>query len=256
MYVKLLHSIRQIRIFDNHSHPGFADDPDVDAMASPPGSSALRIRADSPELITASKALFRYPYADFSTEHTRWLIERKAQLRREKGNHYFVAVLDQLGLEAAIANRVAMPAYLDKRRFPWAFFVYSFFFPFDNSALRDANVDEQVYVPLQEQKLRRELRQAGLTEMPGSLAEYLQSITRVLELDRANGRVAIKFEQRIFVLIILMTPHSLSLRPCTSVTKLVANLPLRSTRSLKILSFDIYCARLGDCIWQYTFIAR
>lgn len=198
LYANLLRSIQQIPIFDNHSHPGFADDPDVDAMASPPGSSALRIRADNPELIAASKALFGYPYADFSPEHTRWLVERKAQLRREQGNHYFAGILDRLGIETAIANRVSMPPYLDKRRFLWAFFVDSFLFPFDNSNLRHQNVDEQVYVPLQEEKLHRELQQAGFDRMPGSLDQYLRFITRILELDRANGGVAIKFEAAYF----------------------------------------------------------
>ena len=117
LYGNLLSAIEQIPIFDNHSHPGFADDPDVDAMAAPPGSAALRIRPDNPELIAASKALFQYPYSDYSPEHTRWLIDRKAQLRREQGNQYFGHILDRLGIETAIANRVSMPGYLDRKRF-------------------------------------------------------------------------------------------------------------------------------------------
>ena len=35
-YDRLLQQIRQIAIFDDHGHPGFAEDTDVDAMASPP----------------------------------------------------------------------------------------------------------------------------------------------------------------------------------------------------------------------------
>src|ERR1700760_863710 len=77
LYRQMLASIRQIKIFDDHSHPGFPDDADVDAMVSPPGSSALRIRADNPELIAASKALFAYPYSVFSAPHTAWLVKRK-----------------------------------------------------------------------------------------------------------------------------------------------------------------------------------
>src|SRR5215469_14212138 len=69
LYGTLLRSIEQIPIFDDHGHPGFPDDPDVDAMASPPGSLPLRIRADNPELIAASKALFGYTYSDYSPEH-------------------------------------------------------------------------------------------------------------------------------------------------------------------------------------------
>ena len=101
----MLEAVRQIKIFDDHSHPGFPDDPDVDAMASPPGSSAMRIRADNPELIAASKALFAYPYVDFSPEHTAWLVKRKAGLKSEQGNRYFDTILDKLGIETAIDRK-------------------------------------------------------------------------------------------------------------------------------------------------------
>ena len=198
LYGALLKSIEQIPIFDDHGHPGFPDDPDVDAMASPPGTLPLRIRADNPELIAASKALFGYPYADFSPEHTRWLIERKAQLKREQGNQYFDHILDKVNIETAIANRVAMPSYLDRKRFLWAFFVDSFLFPFDNTNIQNRNADEQVYMPLQEKLLRRELHQAGLQALPDSFDGYLQFVTKILELDRANGGVAIKFEAAYF----------------------------------------------------------
>jgi len=40
IYARLLPQIEKIPIFDHHAHPGFFDDPDVDAMASPPGGSA------------------------------------------------------------------------------------------------------------------------------------------------------------------------------------------------------------------------
>lgn len=198
LYDNLLRSIEQIQIFDNHGHPGFPDDPDVDAMTSPPGSASLRIRADNPELIAASKALFQYPYSDFSREHTRWLVERKAQLKHEQGNQYFDHVLDQVGIETAVANRVSMPGYLDRKRFLWAFFVDSFLFPFDNSDIKARNVDEQVYIPLQEKILRRELQQAGLQALPPSLDGYLGFVTRILELNKQNGGIAIKFEAAYF----------------------------------------------------------
>jgi hypothetical protein len=198
LYESLLKSINQIPIFDDHGHPGFPDDPDVDAMASPPGSLPLRIRADNPELIAASKALFGYPYSDFSPEHARWLVDRKAQLKREQGTQYFDHILDKLNIETAIANRVAMPNYLDRKRFLWAFFVDSFLFPFDNTNIRERNIDEQVYIPLQEKLLKRELEQARLQALPGSFDGYLQFVTKILELDRANGGVAIKFEAAYF----------------------------------------------------------
>ena len=199
LYNRRLAAIRQIKIFDDHGHPGFPDDPDVDAMASPPGSAALRIRADNPELVAASKAMFGYPYGDFTPEHSAWLIKRKAEMKsREEGVRYFNGVLDKVGIETAVANRVAMPAYLDKRRFLWAFFADSFLFPFDNARIREENVDEQVYIPLQEKKLRREMQQAGLDKLPDSLDGYLRFVSQIVEQDKAEGGIAIKFEAAYF----------------------------------------------------------
>ena len=47
IYQRLLPQIDKIAAFDHHAHPGFSDDPDVDAMAAPPDASeALRQRDD------------------------------------------------------------------------------------------------------------------------------------------------------------------------------------------------------------------
>ncbi len=213
VYNEMLAQIGKIPIFDDHSHPGYADDPDVDAMTSPPGSTALRLRPDNPELIAASKALFQYPYGDFSPQHARWLVDRKNELKRREGIRYFDRILDDLGIETVIANRVAMPDYLDKKRFRWAFFVDSFLFPFDNTAIRERNVDEQTYMPLQEKKLRRELAQAGLNSLPDSLDEYLQFISRTLEQDEEQGAVAIKFEAAYFRSLYFTDPAKAQAEP-------------------------------------------
>ena len=71
IYQRLLPQIEKIPIFDHHAHPGFFDDPDVDAMAAPPGSAALRERNSNPELVAGAKALFGYPYDDLSPEHAK-----------------------------------------------------------------------------------------------------------------------------------------------------------------------------------------
>ena len=56
-YERLLREIDKIPMYDNHAHPGYADDSDVDAMASPPDESAtLRLRDDNPEFVAAAKA--------------------------------------------------------------------------------------------------------------------------------------------------------------------------------------------------------
>ncbi len=76
-YDRMLQQIRQIAILDDHGHPGFADDSDVDAMASSPSHPPLRLQSDNPELIDASKAIFDYPYSDNTPEHLKWLIAKK-----------------------------------------------------------------------------------------------------------------------------------------------------------------------------------
>jgi hypothetical protein len=197
VYDRLLPRIEQIRIFDNHAHPGYADDPDVDAMASPPGSEAFRVRADNPELIVAARQLFNYPYPDLTPGHARWLIDKKKALK-QSGVSYFNRVLDQLGIAESAANRVAMPDYLDAKRFRWVCFVDSFFFPFDNRSLTARNPDQGVFIPLQEKKFRRDMQAAGLSALPDTLEAYLAFVSRVLEDYQKRGAIAMKFEAAYF----------------------------------------------------------
>jgi len=199
IYNRLLPQIEKIPIFDHHAHPGFADDPDVDAMAAPPNYSApLRERDTNPELVAASKALFGYPYDDMSPEHAKWLIEKKAQLRKEQGNAYWSNVLDKLNIEEGVANRAMMPDYLDPKRFPWVFFADSFMWPFDNEKETNRNPDEKVYIPLQEKMLHRWMQQENLKQLPANFDDYLKFITSVLEDNQKKGGIAEKFEVAYF----------------------------------------------------------
>src|SRR5437868_4931588 len=178
IYQRLLPEIEKIPLFDHHAHPGFADDPDVDAMAAPPGSAALRERDTNPELVAAAKALFGYPYGDFSKDHAKWLVEKKAELKKQyPGPAYFDMILDKLNIEQGVANRAMMADYLDPQRFVWVFFVDSFMFPFNNSQLRNRNPDQQVYIPLQEKMLHRWMRQEGLAQLPPDFDSYLKFIS-------------------------------------------------------------------------------
>ena len=198
-YDHLLQQIRQIAILDDHGHPGFADDPDADAMASPPSHPPLRLQSDNPELIDASKALFDYPYTDNSPDHLKWLAAKKAELRNTyPGYQYFDRILDQLNVQTMMANRVVMGDYLDPKRFHWVFFVDSFLFPLDNKDLSARNIDLGVYMPLQEKLLHRELAQAGLSALPATFPEYLAFVSKILEQNRAHGGVSIKFEIAYF----------------------------------------------------------
>jgi uncharacterized protein len=198
IYQRLLPQIEKIPLFDHHAHPGFSDDADVDAMAAPPGSAALRERDTNPELVAAAKALFGYPYDDLSAEHSKWLVQKKAELKKERGNAYFSDILDKLNIEQGVANRAMMADYLDPKRFVWVFFADSFMWPFDNQRQRTRNADEEVYIPLQEKMLRRWMQQEGLAKLPETFAEYLRFVSHTLEDNQKKGGIAMKFEVAYF----------------------------------------------------------
>jgi uncharacterized protein len=200
IYQRLLLQIDKIPAFDHHAHPGFADDPDVDAMAAPPNASeALRTRDDNPELVIAARSLFGYPYNDFSRDHAKWLIDKKAELKKQlAGTAYFDSILDKLNTESSVANRAMMPDYLDPKRFPWVFFADSFMWPFNNGRESGRNPDEGVFIPLQEKMLHRWMQQENVGKLPANFSDYLKFITQVLEDNSKRGGIAMKFEVAYF----------------------------------------------------------
>lgn len=199
LYEDLLAKINSIPIYDNHSHPGFPDDSDVDAMAAPPDmSSVLRLREDNPEFVAASKALFGYPYDDFKPEHAKWLADKKKAAEQAGGIAYFDELLDKLNVETCLANRAMMAPYLDPRRFHWVFFGDSFFYPFDNHDLTASNPDMGVYLPLQEKMLARYKKQMSVQGLPADLAGYEDFVRRTVAENQKRGGVAIKFEAAYF----------------------------------------------------------
>src|SRR5713226_5628487 len=198
-YELLLREIDKIPMYDNHAHPGYADDSDVDAMASPPDESAtLRLRDDNPEFVAGAKALFGYPYDDFKPEHAKWLADKKMAAEKAGGAAYFDGILDKLNVDTCLANRAMMPAYLDTKRFHWVFFGDSFFYPFDNRDQAASTPDMGVYVPLQEKMLARWKKQEGVEALPADLAGYVAFVHKTMEDNQKRGGVAIKFEAAYF----------------------------------------------------------
>ena len=199
IYQRLLPQISRIKLFDHHAHPSFPDDPDVDIAPPPPGATPLRLRPENPETSAAARALFGFPYADMNGAHGKWLVDKKAELKRQRpGAAYFNSILDRLGIETSMANRVAMAPYLDPARFKWVFFVDCFMFPFDNSTLAARNGDEAVYMPLQTKLVRQYAQHAGVQWPPASFGDYLAFLKASLEENKRRGGVAVKFEAAYF----------------------------------------------------------
>jgi uncharacterized protein len=198
IYQRLLSQIEKIPIIDMHAHPGYWDDTDVDAMAvTVTDLDPLRTRATNPEWAAAAKALFGYPYSDFSPEHVAWLHKKDDELRKEWGKDYMSKILDLVGIQVGVANRVAMDYLEGNPRFRWVVFVDPFMFPFNNRDLA-INPDRAVYFPIQEKAFHRYMGQLGLSQLPADFAGYEALMRGVVEQDKQQGAVAIKFEAPYF----------------------------------------------------------
>ncbi len=187
----LLAEIRQIRAIDNHAHPVRVSDagepPDRGFDALPvdnmePQSDPVNLRPGAPAMAEASRALFGGSGG-------------KQRVQREQGEKYPAWVLDQLGIETMLANRVIMGKSIEPPRFRWVPYEDALLFPLDNSALAQQNSDRKSFFALEDQLRQRYLKDAGLETPPSTLAEYLaRVVTPTLEKQRQGGAVAAKFE--------------------------------------------------------------
>ena len=198
IYDRLLPQIEKIPIVDMHAHPGYWDDTDVDAMAvTVTELDPARTRPTNAEWAVAAKALFGYPYNDLSPEHAKWLDQKDDELRKQWGKDYLTKILDKVGIQVSVANRVAMDYLENNPRFRFVFFVDPYMFPFDNSKLA-ISPDRAIYFPIQEKALHRYLEQVGQPGLPADFTGYEAAMHRKLEMDKKNGAVALKFEAPYF----------------------------------------------------------
>jgi uncharacterized protein len=199
----LLAKIQAIRAIDNHSHtpalvaPGEKDD-NYDALPCEPlepTEPTLTGRPNNPAFLEAWKSLFGYRYDDRSPAHVRELLAAKARIRRERGDHYPDWVLDRLGIETELSNRVTMGHGLDPPRFRWVPFDDALLFPLNNSRLAAATPDRKVFFSREDGILAGYLKALGKTAPPATLDEYLaEVVTPTIESQRKAGAVAVKFE--------------------------------------------------------------
>jgi hypothetical protein len=114
---------------------------------------------------------------------------------QEHGDNYPNWVLDQLGIETELANRVALGRGLQPPRFRWVPFDDALMFPLKNSALASETPDRKFFFQRESMLLRRYLKDIDRDALPPTLQDYTSKvITPVLEMQKKNGAVAIKFE--------------------------------------------------------------
>jgi uncharacterized protein len=200
---QLLAEINKIKAIDNHSHPpkvvaaGEKDD-DFDALPCDPlepSDPTTISRPENPQFIAAWKALYNYPYNDRSPEHVRELLATKQKIMQEQGDNFPNWVLDQLGIETELANRVALGRGLQPPRFRWVPFDDALLFPLKNSDMAHETPDRKFFFQRESMLLRRYMKDVDRDALPSTLLDYTTKVvTPVLELQKKNGAVAIKFE--------------------------------------------------------------
>jgi predicted TIM-barrel fold metal-dependent hydrolase len=199
----LMAEIHKIAAIDNHSHPpklvtpGEHDD-EFDALPCDPlepTAPNTMTRPENPVYLAAWKALWGYPYDDRTAAHLREMMETKQRIRREQGDHYPAWVLDKLGIETELANRVAMGRGLEVPRFRWVAFDDALMLPLNGGELAAETPDRKIFYAAETTLLDRYMKELSVAALPGTLQEYVQRVvTPELERQKQMGAVAIKFE--------------------------------------------------------------
>jgi predicted TIM-barrel fold metal-dependent hydrolase len=200
----LLRDINSIRAVDDHSHPpqvvpiGARDD-NMDALPCDdriePGPTLAKLRPDNPEFIEAWKSLYGYRYNDAAPEHVRELMAAKQRVRSEQGDKFMVWMLDRLGIEAEIANRVQMGTGLVAPRYRWIPFADPLMYPLDNSQMANTP-DRKFFFRREGNLLRQYAADSGVQgALPTTLADYIsQTVLPTLQRWQKQNAVGVKFE--------------------------------------------------------------
>lgn len=185
--------INGIPAIDNHAHPvrvtpsGQPPDRGFDALPvdnMEPQSDPVNLRPGAPGILDAARALYE------TTDRA-----AKQRIAKDRGDHYPAWVLDKMGVETMLANRVEMGSSLEPPRFRWVPFADALMYPLDTARIAAATPDRAQFFPLENKLLHRYLDAAGLSVPPATLGEYLtRLVTPTLERQRQAGAVAEKFE--------------------------------------------------------------
>lgn len=192
--------VESIRAVDNHSHPNSTVPGDEDADALPLDSlGAIELpaplRLENPAWVEACKALYAYPHDDLGEAHLKDLRARMQETARAQRDHFPAWVLDKVGTEVLLANRVAMGPGLAPPRVLWVSYVDALMLPLSTAAEAAGSPDREKLFPMEEKLLRRYLADLKIEKLPGTLDGYLKDVvTATLEAQKKAGCVAVKYE--------------------------------------------------------------
>ena len=186
--------IGKIRAVDNHSHANSVAPGDSDQDALPlevifPFEVPVQLRPDNPDWLAAYKALYKYPHADLSDAHMNELRGTMQRIAKEQGDKFPAWVLDQVGTEVLLTNRVAMGPGLAPPRFRWVSYVDALMLPLSTKAEAATSPDREKLFPLEEKLLQRYMSDLKVAKRPATLDAYLKTVvTPTLEAQQ-RGRL-------------------------------------------------------------------
>ncbi|HWN81666.1 MAG TPA: hypothetical protein VNM87_06200 [Candidatus Udaeobacter sp.] len=196
--------IAKIRAVDNHAHANSIapDDAESDALhleEIAPFTVPVTLQPDHPNWLAAYKALYEYPHAEVSDAHLDELRATMGRVRDQQGERFPAWVLDKIGTEVMLANRVAMGPGLAAPRFRWVAFVDALMLPLSTRGEAAASPDRAKFYPAEEKLLERYLTELKVAAKPGTLTDYLRTVvTPTLEAQQRAGCLAVKFEAALF----------------------------------------------------------
>ena len=131
-------------------------------------------------------------------DHPQWVAAKKAAdegAAKPAGDAFPPWVLDRIGTEVLLANRIAMGPGLAPPRFRWVSFADALMYPLSTAVEAQATPDRAKLFPLEDALLRRYLANLKIAAVPATLDAYLKAVvTPTLEAQQQGGCVAIKFE--------------------------------------------------------------
>ena len=196
--------ITSIRAIDDHAHPmrpvapGTPADSEYDALpldGIPPFDVPNRLKPDDGIWRAAQQALYKIrPDLAGAAYHTA-LKSAVAKNVSTLGERFPTWVLDQVGIDVMLANRIAMGPGLSAPRFRWIAFADPLMLPLDSRDEASRTPDTRSLYPREARLLQRYLRDLNVRALPATLDEYVRTVVApTLARQRANGAVAIKFE--------------------------------------------------------------
>ncbi|HOG16916.1 MAG: Amidohydrolase [Syntrophaceae bacterium PtaU1.Bin231] len=203
-------AIAEIKAIDNHAHPlralpegqrdtewGSLSYHAVETAADPGAKMPLipyRLRPRSPEYMAAWRDLYGIPDGPPTKETLRQVVQAKRRIMGEPGDNYPAWVLDRIGIETMLANRVTMDGSLPAPRFRWVPYVDALMFPLSNAGMKKARPDLVPSYGGVERLLKTHLQDLGLDRLPPRLEGYLAGVvTPTMERQKRDGAVAVKF---------------------------------------------------------------